>query len=123
MTGQARPTVYGDAEIAQRLASLPRWAYAEGALRRTFRTASFKATLMLVTTVGHLCEAAWHHPEMVVGFNTLVVKLSTHQPQGVTDKDFALAARIDALIDWRPGESDPFTGPPDDPKHRYLRDD
>ena len=102
--------------------SLPRWTYADASLQRRFGTASFKATLMLVTTIGHLCEAAWHHPEMVVNFNSVLVKLSTHKPEGITDKDFTLAARIDAVVDWRPGDTDPFTGPPADPRHAYLRD-
>ena len=115
--------VYGEDEIVARLASLPRWTYADGAIQRTVRTASFKATLIVVTTIGHLCEAAWHHPEMVVGFDTVLVKLSTHKPKGITDKDFALAARIDVVIGWRPEASDPFTGPPDDPRHAYLRED
>ena len=102
--------VYSDGEIVDRLAALPLWTYDQGALQRTFRTGSFKATLMMVTVVGHLCEAAWHHPELVVGYNTLLVKLSTHKPKGITDKDFALAARIDAMVDWRPEA--PFTRPP-----------
>ena len=102
--------VYGAEEIAARLAALPNWAYADGTLQRTFRTADFKATLMLVTTVGHLCEAAWHHPKMVVVYDSLCVKLSTHKPRGITEKDFALAARIDAVLDWRP--ETPFTPPP-----------
>ena len=102
--------VHDAGAIGSRLASLPRWSYKDETLQRTFKTAGFKATLMLVTTIGHLCEAAWHHPEMVVGYNTLCVKLSTHRPRGITDKDFALAARIDAVVDWRPEA--PFTAPP-----------
>ncbi len=110
MTEQASLTVYDVEAIADRVGALSSWTYEGGALQRTFRTSSFKATLMLVTTVGHLCEAAWHHPEMVVGYNTLLVKLSTHKPKGITDKDFALAARIDATVDWRPEA--PFAAPP-----------
>ena len=110
MTEQARLRVYGAEAIADHLTVLPSWIFKDGALQRTFRTSSFKATLMLVTTVGHLCEAAWHHPEMVVGFNTLLVKLSTHRPEGITEKDFVLAARIDAVVDWRPEA--PFAPPP-----------
>ena len=102
--------VHSDGEIVERLAALPLWSFEQGTLRRTFRTSSFKATLMLVTTIGHLCEAAWHHPEMVVGFDTLLVKLSTHRPRGITEKDFALAARLDAVLDWHPEA--PFTAPP-----------
>ena len=110
MTAQASLAIHGDEAIADRLATLPRWTYEGGALQRTFGTSSFKSTLMLVTTVGHLCEMAWHHPEMVVGFNTMLVKLSTHKPKGITDKDFALAARIDETVDWHPDA--PFAPPP-----------
>ena len=110
LSDQASLTVYSSEEIAARLAALPAWTHADDAIQRSFRTAGFKATLMLVTTIGHLCEAAWHHPEMVVGYNTLCVKLTTHRPRGITDKDFALAARIDAVLDWRP--ESPFTSPP-----------
>ena len=110
MAEQPGLAVFSDDEIGDRLAALPGWTYQHGALQRTFRTAGFKATLMMVTTIGHLCEAAWHHPEMVVGFNTLLVKLSTHRPKGITEKDFALASRIDAMLDWR--AEPPFTPPP-----------
>ncbi len=110
MAKPASLAVYSDGEIVERLATLPLWSFEQGTLRRTFRTSSFKATLMLVTTVGHLCEAAWHHPEMVVGFDTLLVKLSTHRPRGITEKDFALAARLNAVLDWQPEA--PFTAPP-----------
>ena len=110
MPEQTSLKVYSDGEIADRLAALPLWTFEGGALQRTFRTSGFKATLMLVTTVGHLCESAWHHPAMVVGYNTLLVKLSTHKPKGITDKDFALAARIDSMLDWRPEA--PFAPPP-----------
>lgn len=113
-----------ESEIARRLVELPSWRHADGAIQRRFRTQNFKSTLMLVTAVGHLCEVAWHHPEMVVGYNTLVVKLWTHSAGGVTTKDFALAAKIEDVIGWQPArEAGGLTGPPDDPRHAYLLPD
>ena len=116
--------IYDDTEINERLAPLRGWRHVEGAIERRFRTASFKASLMVVTTIGHLCEAAWHHPEMTVGFNTVVVRLWTHTAKGVTDKDFELAAKIEEVIGWRPElTGGALSGPPHDSRHAYIRHD
>ena len=100
-------------EISAQLARTPRWRYANGALTRTWRTPGWKATLLALNAVGHLAEVAWHHPEIVANFGSLEVRLSTHDAHGVTAKDFALAERIDALLDWMPrDENGPLKGAP-----------
>jgi pterin-4a-carbinolamine dehydratase len=115
-----KPQTYDDAAIQARLkAELPRWTLAEGTLQCTYKTASWKATLMVVTTIGHLAEAAWHHPDLAVSYDRVTVKLSTHSAKGITDLDFALAAKIEEVVDWRPGA--PFTGTPSDPRHAYIK--
>ena len=60
-----KEATYEPAEIERRLADLPRWRVADGTLQRTYKTSGWRATLMVVTTIGHLCEAAWHHPDLV----------------------------------------------------------
>ena len=118
MTAQA----YDEATVAALLAPLPHWAHADGALQRRYRTASFKAALMVATTIGHLCEAAWHHPELLVSFSGVTVRLWTHTAHGITAKDFELAAEIEAVVGWRP-RGGALTGTPDDPRHAYIRHD
>ncbi len=116
----ARPATFDDPTVTARLArDLPRWSLVEGAIERTFRTAGWKATLMVATTIGHLAEVAWHHPELRLSYSGVTVRLSTHVPPGITDLDFALAAQIDAVVGWEPGA--PFSGTPDDPRHVYMR--
>ena len=116
--------VYAEAEIGERLVPLPAWRHRDGAIERSFRTASFKASLMVVTTIGHLCEAAWHHPELVVTFNTVVVRLWTHSAKGITARDFELAAKIEEVIGWQPGKTaGALTGPPSDSRHAYILHD
>ena len=111
--------VHDPAAIAALLAALPAWSYGDGAIQRRIRTANWKATLMVVATIGHLCEIAWHHPDLVVSYDTVLVKLSTHSAGGITDKDFELAAKIDSVLDWRPTkESGALTGPPS--KHAVV---
>lgn len=57
--------VYSDSEIEQRLKEeLPNWYLENGWIRRKYKTGGWKGTLMLVNTVGHLAEAAWHHPDI-----------------------------------------------------------
>ena len=55
--------VYAAEDVAARLAAeLPKWTYEDGWIRRKYKTSGWKSTLMVVNTVGHLAEAAWHHP-------------------------------------------------------------
>ena len=113
---------FAEAEVFEQLATLPGWSLRGGAIERSFRTASFKSSLMVATTIGHLCEAAWHHPEMTVSFNTVVVRLWTHSAKGITKKDFELASRIEDVICWQPGKAGgALTGPPSDARHAYVR--
>jgi pterin-4a-carbinolamine dehydratase len=103
MSTPSRTRTYEPAEIEARLAAEnPRWRLEEGALRRTYRTHDWRATLMVVNTIGHLAEAAWHHPDLAVSYDRVDVGLSTHDAKGVTDKDFALARQIEDVVLWRP---------------------
>lgn len=115
---------YTDAEITARLAAeLPHWALENGWIRRKYKTAGWKSTMMLVTTIGHVAEAAWHHPDLAVSYAFVIVKLKTHDAKAITDKDFALAQQIEAVVCWRPPEGGSLEGTPDDPRLRYLRYD
>jgi len=87
---------YTDEQIELRLAEeLPHWYYENGWIRRKYKTNSWKGTLMVVNTVGHLAEAAWHHPDLTVSYAFVIVKLMNHAAKGVTNKDFALAKKIE----------------------------
>ena len=125
MTDKITERVYSEAEIGQRLAAeLPHWYYEKGWIRRKYKTGGWKATLMVVNTVGHLAEAAWHHPDLTVSYAFVIVKLTNHRAKGVTDKDFELARKIEDVVQWQPGkESGALEGTPDDPRFRYLKYD
>ena len=118
--------VYGVEEIEARLrAELPHWYYEDGWIRRKIRTSGWKSTLMVVNTVGHLADAAWHHPDLSVSYAFVIVKLVNHAAKGVTDKDFALAHKIEDVLMWQPGreEGAVLEGTPDDPRFKYLKYD
>ena len=115
--------VYSEAEIEERLAEeLPGWTLKDGWIRRKYHTAGWKGTLMVVNTVGHLAEAAWHHPDLTVSYAFVTVKLMNHAAKGVTNKDFELAKKIDEVIMWQPGVEDgDLEGTPDDQRFAYIR--
>jgi 4a-hydroxytetrahydrobiopterin dehydratase len=118
--------VYAVEEIEARLkADLPNWYYEDGWIRRKYKTSGWKATLMVVNTVGHLAEAAWHHPDLTVSYAFVIVKLNNHEAKGITDKDFELARMIEQVVMWQPGavEGSALEGTPDDPRFKYIKYD
>jgi len=123
---KATDEVYSPEEVDARLKDeLPQWYQQDGWIRRKYRTVGWKGSLMVVNTVGHLAEAAWHHPDLTVSYAFVTVKLMTHSAKGVTEKDFALARKIEEVLMWQPGrdEGAVLEGTPDDPRFKYLKYD
>lgn len=116
--------VYSEEAVRQRLASeLPHWYYEDGWIRRKYKTSGWKGTLMVINAVGHLAEAAWHHPDLTASYAFVIVKLVTHSAKGITDKDFQLARKIEETISWRPASDSALEGTPDDPRFKYIKYD
>jgi 4a-hydroxytetrahydrobiopterin dehydratase len=103
---------YDDAQVAEKLTALPGWYYEDGWLRRYYKTDGWPTTLMLVNAIGYVAEAAYHHPDLAVTWGRVTVKLSTHSAGGITEKDFALARRIEDTVLWRPAAGSALTGTP-----------
>ena len=117
-------TALTDSEITERLAAeLPHWYYENGWIRRKIKTSGWKATLMVVNTVGHLAEKAWHHPDLTVSYAFVIVKLVTHSAKGITEKDFALAKKIEDVVHWDASSGGVLEGTPDDPRFKYIKHD
>ena len=77
---------------------------------------------MVINAIGHLAEAAWHHPDLAASYASVEVRLSTHSAAGITDKDFALARKIEDVVLWQPAdEGGVLDGTPDDPRHAYIK--
>ncbi len=115
--------VYDEKEIKDKLQkSLDSWNYDGKWIRKVFKTHSWKGTLMAINTIGHLAEVAWHHPDLIVSYAFVEVKLMTHDKKGITDLDFELAKKIDNVVQWNPNsENGPFEGTPKDPRFAYIK--
>lgn len=103
---------YTENQIRAKLAELPGWTYEEGWLRRRFQTDGWPATLLLVNQIAFVSEAAWHHPDLSVSWAKVTVKLMTHSENGITDRDFELARKIDEVALWRPAPGAALEGTP-----------
>ncbi len=104
---ERREGAMDDAAVEARLkAELPSWRLEDGWIRRTYKTAGWKGTLMVINTVGHLAEAAWHHPDITASYAWVEVRLMNHAAKGITDKDFALAKKIEEVVSWQPAWKD-----------------
>jgi len=115
-----------DEEVEGRLKDeLPHWYLEEGWIRRKYKTSGWKGTLMVVNTVGHLAEAAFHHPDLSVSYAFVIVKLMNHAAKGITNKDFDLARKIEQVVMWQPGkeEGSALEGTPEDPRFKYIKYD
>ncbi len=93
---------YSETEIAEKLTGFPGWYHEDGWIRRQYKTDGWLTTLAVVNTIGFLCEAAYHHPDLVVTWGKIWVKLQTHSAGGITDKDWELAAKIEDAVLWKP---------------------
>jgi 4a-hydroxytetrahydrobiopterin dehydratase len=73
------------------------WTREGDELRTTVKLHDFAAALHFVNAVGAAAEAANHHPDIDIRWNTVHLALSTHDSGGLTLLDLALASAIDRL--------------------------
>ena len=96
---QASQQAIGEADAAKRVQGMPNWELGveARAIHCEQAFADFKTALAFVNKVGELAEAANHHPDINFGWGYVDLTLSTHTADGLTEKDFNLAAQIDAI--------------------------
>lgn len=91
-------------DIEKRLLDFPDWDYYDDAIHAEFEFENFKDCFSAMSRIAFECEALNHHPEWSNTYNVLTITLSTHSAHGVTEKDFKLAAAIEAIVE--PDEED-----------------
>jgi 4a-hydroxytetrahydrobiopterin dehydratase len=86
-----------DADIEERLAGLDGWERSGETITKQFDNGDFKGSVDFVNRLTPEAEDMNHHPDLEISWSTVTVSLSTHSEGGLTDNDFELARRIDAL--------------------------
>jgi 4a-hydroxytetrahydrobiopterin dehydratase len=83
-------------EVESRLRSLPGWTLEGGKLHRKFHFANFVEAFAFMTKVARVAEEQAHHPEWFNAYDVVNVHLSTHDAGGISERDFQLAAAMNA---------------------------
>jgi 4a-hydroxytetrahydrobiopterin dehydratase len=73
------------------------WTVVDGRLQKVVKKKDFAAALAYVNTVGERAEAANHHPDIAISWNTVTLTLWTHDAGGVTQADLDMARDLDQL--------------------------
>ena|ERR1051325_3537220 len=74
------------------------WKVLEGKkIQRTFKFKDFRENMAFVNKIADLAEDEGHHPDLCIHWNVLEVTLWTHAIGGLSENDFIIAAKIDAL--------------------------
>ena len=89
-----------EAQREEGLRGIGGWAYEEdkGAIARVFKFKDFSEAFAFMSRVALAAEKAGHHPDWSNSYNTVSIRLSTHDAGGLTDKDFAVAKAINNIL-------------------------
>lgn len=75
------------------------WEIERDQLTKTFQFQDHYQAMAFVNAVAWVSHREDHHPEMVVGYNTVAISYSTHTVNGLSRNDFICAAKIDHLVE------------------------
>jgi 4a-hydroxytetrahydrobiopterin dehydratase len=92
------PKVLSASEVQTGLSQLQRWEIKDARLRKQYAFRTFLRAIAFVNGVAYLAESAGHHPDVTINYNKVTLRLITHSEGALTDRDFSLAAEIDAKL-------------------------
>ena len=83
--------------IQQELKTLSDWHFSKDGIEKKFQFKDFTQALGFIVQVGVLSEKRNHHPELFNVYNKVTIRLTTHDADGVTNKDIDLAKAIEEI--------------------------
>ncbi len=84
-------------QVLGALKGVPDWTETGGQIHRTYQFKDFVEAMKHVNAMAAYAESVQHHPDMLIRWNKVTLTVSTHDAGGITEKDFALAAKADEL--------------------------
>ena len=86
-----------DEEIKERLKELDGWRQRGEYIVKSFDRGDFVGSVKFVDSLVEPAEEMNHHPDIAISWSQVEVALSTHAEGGVSENDFELAKKVDAL--------------------------
>jgi len=84
-------------EVERLLGQVPGWSLTGKWITKEFQFKNFVEAMKFVNQVAALAEEEGHHPDIHVHYNKVSFDIWTHAINGLSENDFVLAAKIDAL--------------------------
>ncbi|TRX03941.1 4a-hydroxytetrahydrobiopterin dehydratase [Flavobacterium gawalongense] len=88
---------YSEESIQSQLKELKEWQFSNNGIEKKFKFIDFTQALGFIVQVGVMAEKRNHHPELFNVYNKVTIRLTTHDANGVTDKDIDLAKAIEQI--------------------------
>jgi 4a-hydroxytetrahydrobiopterin dehydratase len=85
-----------DEQVQRQLAGLDGWERIGNAILKQYTFGGFKEAMAFVNRVATLADEQDHHPDILIEYSQVTLTLSSHDAGGLTERDFRLAARVDA---------------------------
>ena len=86
-------------QISSNLSKFSGWSFENESIFKQFQFKDFMEALSFVNAVGLEAEKMDHHPDILMfAWNKVKISISTHSAGGITEKDFALAQKIEDRI-------------------------
>ena len=86
-----------DSEIEAKLSEADGWSRDGDAITKTFENNDFVGSVKFVDSLVAPAEDMGHHPDLELSWDKVTVKITNHAEGGLTENDFELAGKIDAL--------------------------
>ena len=86
-----------ETEINELMKRVPEWDHEGNAIEHTFEFDEFTDAIDFVNAVAEIAEDAAHHPDIDIRYTRVRVVLWTHDKNGLTENDFAVAEKINTL--------------------------
>jgi 4a-hydroxytetrahydrobiopterin dehydratase len=91
------PSKYTPAQVAEAIVTLPGWSAGEDVITRTFKFPDHITAMGFVVRAAMAAEVMDHHPDLRIVYNTVDIRLNSHDAGGVTDRDIKLAQKLSEL--------------------------
>jgi 4a-hydroxytetrahydrobiopterin dehydratase len=85
-------------QIQKELETLSGWCLANDAISKRYDLPTYPDAVAAITRVGFEAEKDDHHPDVTMNWKRITFSLTTHDSGGLTEKDFALARKIESLL-------------------------
>jgi 4a-hydroxytetrahydrobiopterin dehydratase len=96
--GKAGAVLLSSERTGELLREVVGWSVRENKIRKSLKFADFVSAMDFLNRVAELAEQEGHHPDFCVHYNEVELTLWSHDAGGLSENDFIVASKIDALL-------------------------